>query len=451
LGVISENLLKWGLFSRTQVILMRIMFISAFLMMLLVLANFGFAATASEAALQVTGYSVVPSKVYPGTKGYIQLTLENSGSGTASGIKLDYSNSYTYKTLSIYPGDIEVGANSQVSIPFEIPQELSTGMILYNINVYYLATSGGGSSKMTTFSVPIVVSQNEVLKVGTLSMGKESLSPGEKISVNLNIRNTGGTINDLSISTPQNSSFSIDGSTSKDVGSIPSNFNETLTVDLVSSSLAPIGQYLIPLTFTYQDSLQNPVTQTLYVGPVNVLDPSTQFRVSFKPRSSTEIGSAADFSLTLENDGASPTSATVDVSSTDVFTPLGGSKFYFHSIEPGKTASETVTLGISASVSSGYYELPLNVTLSTGKTFTQKMGIHVEATSEIKITGELSTSTTGSEIVIQISNTGNTPIRSVYAVADMGGVKTEKFIGTMAIDDYSTLSISTTSDRKSVV
>ncbi len=420
---------------------MKRILIPMFLLALLLLANFSFAATASEAALQVTGYSVVPTKVYPGTNGYIQLTLENSGTDVASGIKVDYSNNYDYKTLSVYPGDIDVGANSQISVPFEVPQSLSTGLILYKMNVYYLTTSGGGSSKLTTFSVPITVSQNEILQVDTLSIVKDSLTPGEKISVQLNVKNTGGTINDLSISSPQNSSFSIDGSTRKSVGSIPSNSNQTLTLRLVSSSLAPVGQYLIPLTFAYTDSLQNPVTQTLNVGPVNVLDSSSQIKVSLEPLSSTEVGSTAEFNLAIENDGSGTTSAIVAVGSSDVFTPLGTRQFYFDSIAPGKSASGKVSLGISATVTSGYYQVPLNITLSTGKTFTQTIGIHVEATPEVKITGELSTSTTGSEIDIQVSNTGNTPIRSVYATAEFGGTKVDKFMGTMNIDDYATLAI----------
>ncbi len=419
--------------------------ISAFLLVLLLLANFGFTASASGATLQVTGYSIAPSKVYPGSRGYIQLAIANSGTDTASGIRMDYSDSYTYRMLSVYASDIGSGANSQVSIPFEIPPELSTGMILYKIDVYYLATTSGGSARSTTFSVPIVVSQDEILQVDTLSAGTRSLSPGEKILIELEIRNTGGTINDLSVYAPQNSSFSIDGSTREYVGSIESNSSKRISLNLLSSSLAPVGQYLIPLNFTYTDALQNPSSQTLYVGPVNVLEPSTQFKVILEPLSSTEIGSAADFDMVLENDGTGAMSAAVNVGSTDTFTPLGTSKFYFSSIEPGKTASETVTLGISASASSGYYELPLNITLGTGRTFTQTVGIQVEATPEIKITGELSTSTTGNEIVIQISNTGNTPIRSVYAVVDMGGTRTEKFIGTMAIDDYSTISVSTSS------
>jgi hypothetical protein len=415
-------------------------FVASFLLLFLLLSNFAFAAS-SAAALQVTGYSVAPTKAYPGTKGYIQLQIENSGTDTASGLKVDYSSNFNYNLVSVYPGDIAAGANSQVSIPFEIPYEISTGMVLYKIEIYYLASENGGSSKSTTFSVPIVVSQSEILQVNTLSAGGGTLSPGDKVTVLLEIKNTGGTINDLTISTPSNSSFSIGGSTRKTVGSISSNSSVNVSLELVSSSLASIGQYLLPLTFTYMDALQNPATQTLYAGPVTVLDPSSQIRVRLEPTSSTEIGSAAEFNIIIENGGTSATSAIVEVDSTSAFTPIGSSKLYIPSIEPGKTASGKVTIGISASIESGYYELPLNVTLGTGKTFLQSVGVHVEATPELKISGEMSTSTTGSEIVIQISNTGNTPIRSVYAVAEMGGTKVEKFIGTLNIDDYSTLSI----------
>jgi len=415
-------------------------FVFVFLLIIAMFSEFGYAASSSEAVLQVTGYSVVPSKAYPGTKGYMQLTLENSGTQTATGITAEYSNSYTYQAISVASSDIGAGATSQISIPFEVPAESGTGLLLYKIKIYYFS-SDVGNTKTTTYSIPIEVSQDQILQVDTLSMGKESLSPGEKVSITINIINTGGTINDLSITTPQNSSFSIDGSTRKYVGSVSSNSNKTITLDLASSSLASVGQYLIPLNFNYDDSLQNPSNQTLYVGPINVLDPFSQLRVSLESLSSTEIGSQAEFNLVLENDGSGSTSAIVDIISTDQFTPLGGSKLFFSAIESGKKASMKVKLGISSSISAGYYELPLNITLGTGRTFIQKVGVPVSATPEIRITRDTSTSTTGNEIVIQIANTGNTAVRSMYVLIEYGGTKTEKFIGTLSIDDYTTISV----------
>ncbi|MFH1448709.1 MAG: hypothetical protein ABIG39_07640 [Candidatus Micrarchaeota archaeon] len=398
----------------------------------------------ADSALQVTDYSLIPQTVYQGSKGYIQVTIGNTGSDTATGITIQYSNNFDYDVKSMSTGDININSNSKVSIPFNVPAEFNSGVLLYKIEVYYQSSGSGGGSKLTTSSIPIVISQNEILEVNTLSLSRKTISPGEKLSIELDVSNIGGTINNLAITTPSDSSFSIDGSTRKSIGNLQSNTTKTVTLNLASSSLTTLGQYMIPLTFTYEDSLQNTVAQTLYVGPISVLDSSTQFRVNLVPLTPTEIGSQAVFQLQLKNTGANAVSAIVDVGSTKTFIPLGTNRVYFDSVEPGSEVSENVTLGISASVESGYYELPFNVTLSTGQKTAQRVGILVRATPELTITAETSQGVSTPEIVLQISNTGNTPIRSVYVVAEYGGSTTEKFIGTLDLDDYSTVTLTST-------
>ncbi len=416
-------------------------FFILFAMLLLAPMTYVVEAAASDAALQVTDYSLVPQNIYPGSKGYIQLTISNTGSDTATGITVQYSNNFDYKLKSQSTGDINSNSNSQISVPFQVSTDFSSGVLLYKIEIYYQSSQSGGESKLTTYSIPIIVSQNEILEVNTLSLSKKTISPGEKVSVELEIRNIGGTINNLAITSQSDSSFSIDGSTRKSVGNLPSNSTKVVTLNLASSSLTVIGQYMVPLTFTYEDSLQNTVTQTLQVGPVSVLESSTQFRVTMDPLTYAEVGSQATFYLQLENTGSDPISAIVDISSTNTFIPLGSNRIYFDSVEPGKKVSENVTLGISASAASGYYELPFTVTLSSGQIVSQKVGVVVQATPEITLTAESSQSTTGNDIVLQISNTGNSPIRSVYVTAEYGGTKTEKFIGTLDLDDYSTMTL----------
>jgi len=120
------------------------------------------------------------------------------------------------------------------------------------------------------------VKQFKPLEVTVVEMKGLSIAPGEKLPLTLNVKNTGGVVNNLVISMPANSSFAIDGGAEKMVGTIPFNASANVSFTLASSSDTKTGTYPVGIDFTYQDALRQPVSETLYVGPVNVLESSTQ-------------------------------------------------------------------------------------------------------------------------------------------------------------------------------
>ncbi len=400
----------------------------------------------SNVALQVTDYSLVPPAVYPGTSGYAKLTVTNTGTDGASGITVYYDYSQSSTQLFTYTGDISGGSSEQVTIPFKIPQQVPSGIYLINVNIYYTPSSSA-QQKKTSISIPIIISQYQALEVTTLGSGREVIAPGEAFQLPLSINNTGGVVNNLLVTTPQNSSFSLEGTTQKSIGNIASGMSTNVTINLISASTASLGQYTIPLIFTYQDASGNTTSLTLYVGPVSILEPSSQFRLSMNPLTPTEVGSQAVLQLTIENIGTSPLSAVVDVNATNAFTPIGISRVYFESIGSGQNVSKNVTLGISNSVSAGYYVLPLAISLSSGNVVTQNVGVPVTATPDLTVTA----SSSGGTVSVQISNTGNAPIRSVYITASSkdftiaGGV--DKFVGTLNVDDFTTMSLTVGAQR----
>ncbi len=438
--------------------------IFAFALIMVLLATSVFAATTStsgsssssnSAVLQIADYSTIPVTVYPGTAGYIKLTMSNSGTDTASGVTVYYSHSQSTGQMTFAAGDISTGSSTQLTVPFKAPSEVPTGIYNVNVDIYY-SSSSSSASKKASISVPIQVAQYQSLEVSTLSTDRQSLAPGETASFDLLIKNKGGVMNNLVISTPANSSFTIAGTTEKSIGNLNSNSSANATLVLQSSSSTAVGQYTIPLTFTYQDVLGTTNTQTLYVGPVNILASSTQFMLSVVPEAKAEIGSQAKFQVTLENTGTSPLSATADLNSTAAFIPLGTTRLNFGTIAPGKKVTQEITIGISNSISAGYYTLPVAVTLGSGSSTTQNIGISVSATPEIAISvdtssASLSQNSNGSKVTIQISNTGNSAIRSVYAKALAGDLlltgAADKFIGTLNVDDYATLSLTVSVPR----
>ena len=420
------------------------------LFVILLLSVLVSAAVTGNAALQVTSHTVIPDTIYPGTVGQLQVSVLNSGTDTAGAVVVDYKvpGQTLYSEQSV--GDIGAGSNAIVSIPFTVPSKTASGFFVMDLNIVYFADATHSSIKNTPISIPIVVSQQQILEVKTISVEPGTIQPGDTITANLNIVNTGGVMNNVVISTPSDSSFTLRGTTQQAVGSIPFNSSKDVSVSLASSSSTSVGKYSIPITISYQDSLQNTLNQTIFVGPITVSESGAQFRISLVPTTNTEVGSQAQFDLTLENLGGSGASVTIDLNQTAEFTPIGSTRIYFDSIGPGAKQSQKITIGIAPTTNTGYYNLPITVSIS-GKTYAQSIGIVVNATPDIAITSDstpqfISSGTNGVKILAQISNVGNGPIRSVYVSAtptkDFTFVgPTDKFIGTLNVDDFATFQI----------
>jgi hypothetical protein len=187
----------------------------------------------------------------------------------------------------------------------------------------------------------------------------------------------------------------------------------------------------------------------MYIGPLSVLDSSTQYRLTLVPLElPVEIGSEEPFLLTLENAGSSPISGTLEVNTTSVFTPLGAQRLYFNDVPAGGSKSMNVAIGVDSAQSAGYYTLPVRLTPNAGQTVSYNMGISVSATPEITVTLD----TSGTTPSVQVANTGNSQIRSVYASAKAAGSQTasESFMGTLNVDDFASLPLGASTTGKSI-
>ncbi len=390
----------------------------------------------AEPILQISDYSTSPSVVYAGTMGYVQLTLYNSGDSTAVSVSPHYIIDGISTSIAI--GDISSKSTAQVAVPFKIDQDAAGKIQLISIDVFYSYSSGGStSSKKTAFSIPLTVQQYSPLTVRTLSVDKTQISAGETLAFDLGITNTGGIVNNLVITMPENSTFYIDGSTQKNVGSIESNSTVNVTLNLVSGTSTKTGTYSLPITFTYQDMAKQPTTKTLNIGPISVLDTSVQYRLSLEPKDTVEIGAEVPFTLSLQNRGSYPISGVVEIGATSIFTPIGMQRIYFDSVPAGEITAKEIYLGVSSSASAGYYTLSLILTPSTGQELKYNAGLIVEATPEITVTLGAS----GSSPAVEVANTGNSQIRSLYAAITPAGssTPTKSFIGTLDVDDSASI------------
>ncbi|MGV8176212.1 MAG: hypothetical protein ACP5NX_00205 [Candidatus Bilamarchaeaceae archaeon] len=423
-------------------------FLRIFASLAVLLALAGQVYCAGTSSMQVTGYSTVPSSVYPGSTGQIQITLGNSGSDTATAITLYYDDSTIYGNTrgSVSVGDIGAGGTTLASIPFAIPSSHTGGVYLVPINIYY-SDSGGKSSKSLPLTLSISVSQRQVLEAKTLSISRNVVQPGDAFTANIQIINDGGTTKNVVIKSPDNSSFTLDGASQQRVGDVPFNGSVTESVVLRASSSAGAGRYMLPLVVEYQDANQNTVSQTIYIGPVSVSDSSIQFDVNMVPAGVTEVGLEAKFKVSVTNRGSTSTSVVLDMNQSSVFTPIGNGRVYIENLEPGETQERTVSLGVSPSASAGYYSFPVLVS-ANGASYLQSMGVVVYASQELTITTttqptSVSPGSSGVTALAQISNIGNSAVRSMYmSVASTNDITvsgtTDKFVGTLNVDDFAT-------------
>ena len=401
---------------------------------LLVLCGFAFA----DPMLQISNYTLIPSTLYPGTYGYAQLTLNNVGDATAESVDLHYDyNVSGESTLSV--GDIASDSSAMVLVPFQIRQEGGTIQVM-SVDAYYVSSTGTDhSSRKSSITIPLVISEYSPLEVSTVSTDPGAIASGEGITSNLAVTNDAGVVDNLIISMPDNSSFSIDGMSQKNVGGIPSNSTVNVSLRLLSSSDAKVGTYSIPVLFSFQDASNEPHNQTIMVGPISVLDSSMQYQLSLEPEEAVEIGSDVAFNMTIRNSGSSPISGVVDINSTSVFTPIGMQTVYFDSVPAGSSVSKEVHLGVASSASSGFYTLPLTMTTSNGNPIVFDAGITVSATPQITVSLDSSSGTPE----VTVANTGNSQIRSVYVSVTPQGSQssTQSFIGTLNVDDSATVAL----------
>ncbi|VVB56632.1 Uncharacterised protein [uncultured archaeon] len=410
---------------------------------LALIAGFGFASP----ILQIYNYSTVPSSVYAGTLGYLQVDLKNTGDATAFGTSAAFVVNGAASSISL--GDLASGSDVQVAIPFQVSQAAAGGIQVVSVDFYYsddtTSTATGrttaSTSKKVSLQVPVQVSQPTPLVARTVSIDNPSISPGEDVAVSLNLSNIGGTTNNIVVTTPANSSFSLEGASQQAVGTIAPGASQMVLVNLLASSSTTVGTYNVPLTFTYYDKLNRPNSVELSVGPLSVQDASSEARLSVRAPSSVEIGSKATLHVTLSNAGTRSVSAVVDLNSSDVFSPIGAQRLYFDSVAPGSSSSQDVEVGVSPSASAGYYLLPLQVTPSSGNAFGQSFGLSVTATPQLSISLDQS----GEPAQVMLANTGNSQVRSVDVTVTSESNPREapvrSFIGTLNVDDYSSVSL----------
>lgn len=399
-------------------------------------------AAAASSVVALSDYSVSPSIVKPGTSGSVSITFINNGNSVASALSVYYGP--LEGTAGIGPknaGDLSEGTKTTVIIPFTVPDGYDAGVYSLPLQVFY---SGASSAN---FVVPITVSKPPILQILTNNVSKSAVKSGDEFEVAITLNNIGGAIKDISLSVPQNSSFQFSGVSKYVLSSLQSNSSADMTFKMISGASVSTGTYSIPVTVTYTDRLGTTSSESMNIGPVNVVDLGTLFSISAAPITDAEVGSTLSLNVTISNNGQEDeSSVSVEPQSSTYIIPIGSTSVPFGTIPAAGQASRTVLLGIDPLASAGYYSIPLKVRLGTGQSFNTSVGILVSAASQLSVTSETTPTTVApggtASLTLSLSNVGDSAVRSMVVKLSSDTVTissgTESFIGTLNVDDTST-------------
>ncbi len=136
--------------------------------MLLLVALSGVVSSTNGAALQVTSHTTIPDTVYPGTASQLQITILNAGTDPAAGTVVNYKTPAMNSFSQISVGDIGAGSSAVASIPFNVPSNVSSGYFVIDLDIAYFGDSTSTTVKDTPVSIPVIVSQHQILQVQTI-------------------------------------------------------------------------------------------------------------------------------------------------------------------------------------------------------------------------------------------------------------------------------------------
>ncbi|MGC8851061.1 MAG: COG1361 S-layer family protein [Candidatus Micrarchaeia archaeon] len=406
-------------------------------------------------ALTLQTYSFTPSPLKAGARGSMNLVLVGSASEYVSSATIFASGYGLAFTGSQSIGDLGSGATTNVAVPFIVRSDAKPGAYVASVSISYLSTATGatGPTRSVTFSVPYTISGVLGLEARLVSASKTSVSPGESFIATVEFENKGDDINNLVITSPSASSFALDGVSQVFVGSIKSKEKKSVEVPLKASSSAVAGNQAVSLALVYDNVNGASFSETDSVGSVLVTGTAPKISVTLST-ANVFPGKTATFAVTVKNEGGDEIhNVRVSLPETSTFfTPLDYSEKNIGSIVAGGEGQAIFSVGINSDIVSKFYGLQITVSYdgpAGSSTLTKTAGIEISAATQLDAMvttspAPVSVKEGAYSVSIQVSNTGDTAVRALSVVVDSDAFEFNAgnygYIGTVNVDDYSTVS-----------
>ena len=319
-----------------------------------------FPLVASQPSLQ-TSSSVTPDNLFPGCKGFLTISVMNSGTSTAKSvtIRINPTLGIKFQRYEFNLGYLEPGKSKQISVSFEIDENVRKP----NLVVFYTVTYGEVPEKKTIdSSVGLTITEKPQIEVAAINFTDEELEPGDEATMHLLIKNSGlCEARDVSVTVDfDNSPISLVNSGNVAyLGKLTSGSSKATSFQILVDREAEVRTYPLTIQVSYLDCNGNEETKT-YTASIKVygkpeidviLDETTNFYPGISGRS--------EITITVANRGVG--SARFVSLKFDSDLPLMKQQEYIGTIDPDDYESVDIPVNLQ-NVKPGTYTL--NVTVS---------------------------------------------------------------------------------------
>ena len=310
---------------------------------------------ASEPSIQ-TSFSVNPEIITPGSDGYIQLIVKNSGTGTANSIKISsgYQGDEIDKSGSwmINIGTLAPGGSTEVPFKFSIPKKTHPGM--YTMN-FYIEYHDDSTLKRVTQKAIITVQARETLELN--SINPNTFYPGETTTLVFELENKGeDEITDIVLTwqSPDDLILPLGSDNRLSISSIDSGQKIEAKVDIVVSSTVTPGVYPLTIETKYYDRAGLKQNSTSQSGIV--IDSVTDFDVVMQDSTETTT------TLAVANTGKNTAYSTiVKIPKQEGFMVSGSSAATIGNLDAGDYTLATFQLVSKTNATIGVKDLTVEV------------------------------------------------------------------------------------------
>lgn len=344
--------------------------------------------------LIITNVRYEKTKAVLGSTFDLVLTVKNEGQIQALNgyVSVDYTDTGMkpqYPTTKVKVGDLSAGGVTTVTLPIQVLSTATKGTKCLNIEFTYKDTEGTPGTNHAQVYVDVIADKIAPrLEVSAVSLVGELL-PGKKFDIVATLNNVGAekaTNIKVAVTDGISQNTIIPNFTSKyiDVKAIRAEGTAKVTVPMLVSKDATKGTKLLTLTITYENSLGEPLTQTLDIYPVvKTLDETPDEEgeegipniivSNVKQNPATPVaGGEVTVTFDLINKGDVSVSdlkiGTTDLTA-DTFIPVTQDPYiYMEALNAGQRQTLSITLKVSKNIAEGFRSVTLSYSYKYGQT-----------------------------------------------------------------------------------
>ncbi len=395
------------------------------------------AQSSGDNALSIASLKVTPQPLVAGSNATLVFQLYNSYSSslnnvniqvTAANPVINVSPSSSTLVSSIGTGLYGGGIGySNFYYTFHIPSTLQAGEYTLDVVANYQTpqpTSQGTTSLPAESIMPINLYVYGNPQINITASSQSQIIPGVQSPIQITVLN-GGTDKayNLTVAIESSNSFKVVGPNVFNIGSLASGAQQIITPSLQPSSSISNGTYYVNAVVSYTTAYNTKVKKNMSI-PLDVVINSPNIVVSIENANPQNIyiGSNQTLTLSIQNIGLGEAkNVSVNFMSAGGIATGSASNFFFGSIAPGTSQTESLFIKANQSSVQQNYSIPILINYSDSNYLskvskTQNLKINVQSSALFNVTGTTGTLTPGASYVpltVNIKNIGNAQAQQV--------------------------------------